>query len=60
MCLDDGTYDTVMALNSHKWNEITPITKLLYNEISPYIYITVSWAVTANFCLKVSLGLSWK
>jgi hypothetical protein len=33
---DGESTPTIMALNSYKWDELTPITEVVYHEIIPF------------------------
>ena len=37
--VDISIIHAVVTLKNCKWNELTPITKVIYHEISPYVYI---------------------
>ena len=37
--VDISIIHAVVTLKNCKWNELTPITKVMYHEISPYVYI---------------------
>ena len=39
ICIADNMGFTLMALNTYKWDELTPITKVIYHEIIPFMIV---------------------